>query len=145
VVEEYCWALTELARRSCCVRSGSSMLEFRFQFVYVYIYMGVYSHIYTYIFSHVCAQIRLTQNSACAGIFGTLLLPKTVSVRIVCFEFLNDPKFCTILAFSTSSVECLICSAGRTDRHSAAIIWAALLFRDLVHSGGGFSEDSLHG
>jgi hypothetical protein len=31
VAEEYCWAITEVGRRSCCGQSGSSMLEFGFQ------------------------------------------------------------------------------------------------------------------
>jgi hypothetical protein len=31
VAEEYCWAITQAAGRSCCGRSGSSMLEFGFQ------------------------------------------------------------------------------------------------------------------
>jgi len=92
-----------------------------------------------------CTEIRPKQNPACVGIPGTLLLVKTVSVHIACFVFLNGPKFCTIMRFFVFSVECSICSAGRTDTRSAAIIWTALSFRDPLHSGGGFSEDFLHG
>ena len=31
VAEEYCWAITQAAGRSCCGRSGSSVLEFGYQ------------------------------------------------------------------------------------------------------------------
>jgi hypothetical protein len=31
VVEEYCWAITNTAGRSCCCPSRSSVLEFEFQ------------------------------------------------------------------------------------------------------------------
>lgn len=31
VMEEYCWAITQAVRQSCCNQSGSSVLEFEFQ------------------------------------------------------------------------------------------------------------------
>jgi len=31
MVEEYCWAITPAAGRTCCGRSGSGVLEFGFQ------------------------------------------------------------------------------------------------------------------
>jgi hypothetical protein len=40
VVEEYCWAITQAARRSYCCRSGFSALQFEFQ-----LYFLVYTHI----------------------------------------------------------------------------------------------------
>jgi hypothetical protein len=43
VVEEYCWAITQEAGRSCCVRSFSSVLEFGFKLVSLastYVYVG---------------------------------------------------------------------------------------------------------
>ena len=64
MTEEYCWAITQAAGRSCCGRSGSSVLEFGFQldcsectkvynvcvcvcvFVYIYIYVCVCGPVY---------------------------------------------------------------------------------------------------
>jgi hypothetical protein len=45
VTEEYCWAMTQVgAGRSCCDRSGSSVMEFGFQldsFLYTYTLRGL--------------------------------------------------------------------------------------------------------
>ena len=46
VAEEYCWAITQAAGRSCCCRTGSGVLGLGFRLVlflstsaYIYIYM----------------------------------------------------------------------------------------------------------
>ena len=118
-------------------RTGEAVTLCPIRFQYVGVWISA-----QYIISHMCTQLRPTQYLASAGIFGTLLLLKTYR----CFEFLNDPKFCTKLAFSISSVECsILMPDGRTDRHPVAIEWGELSFRDSVHSERGFSEDSLHG
>jgi hypothetical protein len=54
VAEEYCWAITLATGRSCCCRSGSSVLDFGFQ---------LDSLVYTYTFHHVRIQPRLVQTS----------------------------------------------------------------------------------
>ena len=38
VVEEYCWVITEAAGRSCCGRSGSSLLEWDSKWTSLYIH-----------------------------------------------------------------------------------------------------------
>ena len=53
VTGEYCWAITEAARLSSCVRSGSSVLKFGFQLVYP---------VHTYIVARVHAKLRLAQS-----------------------------------------------------------------------------------
>jgi hypothetical protein len=50
VAEEYCWAMTKTAGRSCCNLSGSSALEFGFQ---------LDSLVYTYIVDHMHSKFRL--------------------------------------------------------------------------------------
>jgi len=50
LAEEYCWAITQAAGRSCCGRSGSSVLEFGYQLdslVCTYIYSWPYSYVYS--------------------------------------------------------------------------------------------------
>jgi hypothetical protein len=48
--KEHCWAITQAAGRSCCGRSGPSVLEFGLQ---------LDSPIYSYTDDHVCTQLRL--------------------------------------------------------------------------------------
>lgn len=48
--EEYCWAITLAAGRSCCGQSGSSALEFRFQ---------QDTLVYTYTVDHMHTQFQL--------------------------------------------------------------------------------------
>ena len=50
MAKEYCWAITQTARRSCCGRSGSNELEFGLQ-------LG--SVVYTHIFDHMITQFRV--------------------------------------------------------------------------------------
>ena len=52
-MNEYCWAITQVAGRSCCGRSGSSVLELGLQ---------LDSLIYSYTGGHVCTQFRPAQN-----------------------------------------------------------------------------------
>jgi hypothetical protein len=47
VAEEYCWAITQTARRSCCGRSGSNELEFGVRLDSV-----VYTHIFDQVITH---------------------------------------------------------------------------------------------
>jgi hypothetical protein len=62
VEEEYCWAITQAMGRSCCGRSGSSVLELGFQLDLL---------AYTYLFHHMHIQLRLAQNSTPAAPCGT--------------------------------------------------------------------------
>ena len=48
--EEYCWAITQTAGRSCCGQSGSSALEFGFQ---------KDTLVYTYTVDHMRTQFQL--------------------------------------------------------------------------------------
>jgi len=50
VAEEYCWAITQAAGRSCGGRSDSSVLGFGFQ---------LDSLVYSYVVEHVYPELRL--------------------------------------------------------------------------------------
>jgi hypothetical protein len=54
VVEEYCWAITQAVRRSCCSRLGFSVPEFGFL---------LDSLVNPYITYHIYTQTQLTQTS----------------------------------------------------------------------------------
>jgi hypothetical protein len=73
MAEEYYWAITETAERSCCGQSGSGELAFGFQFdCFIQ---------YTYTVDHTYTHLRFAQNSPCAGSSGMQLLRKSGSVR----------------------------------------------------------------
>jgi hypothetical protein len=54
MAEEYCWAITQVAGRSCCGRSGSSVFEFGFQLC-----------VATHTADHMHTQFRVAQNANC--------------------------------------------------------------------------------
>jgi hypothetical protein len=57
--EEYYWAITQAAGRSCCGLTGAIVLEFGFE---------VSSLVDTCIVDHVYTQFRLGQNMSCASL-----------------------------------------------------------------------------
>ena len=57
MVEEYCWAITQVAGRPCCGKSGSGVLELVFQ-------LG--SLVCTYMVEHRHTQFRLAQKKRLA-------------------------------------------------------------------------------
>ena len=57
---------------TCCCRSGSSVMQFRYQL-----------YTYTYTFDHMNNQLRLAQNSTCAGPSGAHLMPKSVNFCVL--------------------------------------------------------------
>jgi len=59
VEEEYCWTITQAEGRSCCGRSGFSVLDFGFE---------LNPLVNTYrIFDQTCSEFRLDQSSTCVG------------------------------------------------------------------------------
>ena len=67
VAEEYSWAITQAARKLCCIRSCSSMWEFGFQMV---------SYVYTseHIVFPLYVQLQTAQNSNYTEPSGTYVL-----------------------------------------------------------------------
>jgi len=70
VTEEYCWVITQATGRSCCDRSGSSVLKFGFQL----------DSMYTYLVDRVCTQFRCPTNYRLVPILGNVALSRGVSV-----------------------------------------------------------------
>jgi hypothetical protein len=58
VAEEYCWAITQAAVKSCCSRLVASVLEFGFE---------LDSLVYAYIVDDVYTEFRLAQNYGSSG------------------------------------------------------------------------------
>ena len=79
VAEEFCWAITQAAGRSCCSRSGSCVLEFGFQ---------LDSLVCTYIFDHTYAQLRLAPNrperNYCVSLGGCVMRVLTSPCLSIC-------------------------------------------------------------
>ena len=61
MAEEYCWAMTKAAGRSCCDRSRCWMSDFGFQLDCLFC---------TYIADSMYSQFRLAQNATCDGPAG---------------------------------------------------------------------------
>jgi len=60
MAEEYCWVITQVPRRSYCVRSDTSVFGFGFQLVSLVCTR-------TYTVDNVYTQFRNVQNWTCAG------------------------------------------------------------------------------
>ena len=91
--EEYCWAITQEAERSCCGRSSSSVTQFVFQpdsLVYAHTVVRLYSQIRPAHKSS-CAQpyVRLKSRGVCAYIIY-LLTNLLTSLRRVLLEMPTD-------------------------------------------------------
>jgi len=54
MTEDYCWAKTQIDGRSCCGRSGSSVLDFGFQLDSLLFIL--------YVTDHMCIELRLEQD-----------------------------------------------------------------------------------
>ena len=74
VVEEYCWAMTQTAGRSCCSQSGSSL-----SFIWSALYrLYVYSWPYVYLFA-ICGKFDFPVRNYCVNqgvsvcVFASLL------------------------------------------------------------------------
>jgi hypothetical protein len=63
-----------LGDNTCCCRSGSNVMQFRFQ---------LESLVYIYVFDHMYNQLRFAQNSTCTGPSGAHLMRKSASFCVL--------------------------------------------------------------
>ena len=59
LAQEYCWAITQAARRSCCAWAGSNVLKSGFQLDY-------FVHVHMHTDDHTYIQSQILQYSNCA-------------------------------------------------------------------------------
>ena len=122
VAEEYCWAITQAMGRSCCGRSGSSVLDFTFQ-------LG--SLLCTQTVDHMYTQIRLTLNSTCDGPSRKHLLRKSWKVftlyMLECLQRMDD------IRIPESGIPSI--SVGRAQGHMSPVAkdiwkWSPRIFKN---------------
>jgi hypothetical protein len=75
LTEEYCWAITQAAARSCCIRSDFSVLEFGFK---------LHSLVHTYVVDHMHifnSDLQLLLNSGSVRVYVCVCACVYVCVR----------------------------------------------------------------
>jgi hypothetical protein len=91
VAEEYFWAITQEARASCCGRSGSGVLVFRFKeecLVHIYVSIHTYTHTHTHTHIYICTvELHLS------GLVRAEIHPDMQKIRIIGFFFANGLKW----------------------------------------------------